>query len=156
MKALDDGTVEFRLQKIPQEGMQAPEFSLKTLGGKTISSTDLRGKVVVLNFWFIGCPVCRAIKPKLNAFTTKFDANDSVVFVAVTADPPGEVQKFAKSEPLNYIQAAGAGDELKKFVFSGYPKNIRHLQNRARSFIGVRTSMPGINSSRSFAASWRK
>ena len=124
MKTLDDGTVEFRLQKIPQEGSKAPEFSLKTIDGKTVSSAELRGKVVVLNFWFIGCPVCRAIKPKLNAFKAKFGESENVVFLAVTGDPPVEVAKFAKTEPLSYIQAAGAADELKKFVFNGYPKNI--------------------------------
>ena len=124
MKTLEDGTVEFRLQKIPQEGSKAPEFALRTIDGKTISSADLSGKVVVLNFWFIGCPVCRALKPKLNTFKSKFDGREDVVFIAVTADPPGEVRNFAKSEPLNYIQTAGAAAELKKFVFSGFPKNI--------------------------------
>ncbi len=124
MKTLDDGTVEFRLQKIPQEGSRAPEFSLKTIEGKSISSSELRGKVVVLNFWFIGCAVCRALKPKLNTFKTRFDGNEDVVFIAVTGDPPGEVEKYAKNEPLTYIQTAGAEAELKKFVFSGYPKNI--------------------------------
>ena len=124
MKTLNGGTVEFRLQKIPQEGSRAPEFSLKTIDGKTISSADLSGKVVVLNFWFIGCPVCRALKPKLNTFKTKFEGRDDVVFIAVTGDPPGDVRSFAKNEPLDYIQTAGAAAELKKFVFSGYPKNI--------------------------------
>jgi len=124
MKSLEDGTVEFRLQKIPQEGMRAPEFSLKTIDGKTISSAELSGKVVVLNFWFIGCPACRALKPKLNTFKSKFDGRDDLIFIAITGDPPGEVRNFAKSEPLDYIQAAGAADELKKFVFNGYPKNI--------------------------------
>ena len=46
------------------------------------------------------------------------------VFIAVTADTPREVERFAKTEPLDYIQTAGAEAELKKFVFSGYPKNI--------------------------------
>lgn len=124
VKTLDDGSVEFRLQKIPQEGAPAPAFALRTIDGKTISSAELRGKVVVLNFWFIGCHVCRALKPKLNTFKTKFGGSDDVVFIAVTADPPGEVEKFAKTEPLDYIQTAGADAELKKFVFSGYPKNI--------------------------------
>ena len=124
MKTLDDGTVEFRLQKITQEGMRAPEFSLRTVDGKTITSDELRGKVVVFNFWFIGCAVCRALKPKLNTFKAKFEGVDDVVFIAVTGDPAGEVEKFAKTEPLSYLQTAGAADELKKFVFNGYPKNI--------------------------------
>lgn len=123
-KTLDDGTVEFRLQKIPQEGMQAPDLSLRTIDGETISSASLRGKVVVLNFWFIGCGVCRALKPKLNDFKEKFAGNEDVIFVAITADPADEVRKFAKSERLNYLQTADAGVEIKKFAFNGYPKNV--------------------------------
>jgi peroxiredoxin len=61
---LEDGTRELRLQKVPQEGAPSPAFSVRTIDGKTISSSELRGKVVVLNFWFIGCAVCRAMKPK--------------------------------------------------------------------------------------------
>src|SRR5688572_31025946 len=55
IKSYEDGTVEFRLQKVPQEGMAAPNVSVKTIDGKTLSLAELRGKVVVLNFWFIGC-----------------------------------------------------------------------------------------------------
>lgn len=121
---LDDGTVEFRLQKIPQEGMPAPEFTVKTLDGAVINSADLRGKLVVLNFWFIGCPVCRAIKPELNSFKSKFAGRDDIVFLAVTADASQAVEKYLKNEPFDYLQAVGAGPTLKKFVFGGYPKNI--------------------------------
>ncbi len=120
----DDGTVEMRTQKIPQEGMPAADFSLKTIDGKTVTLGDLRGKVVVLNFWFIGCPVCRALKPHLNDFKTKFAGRDDIVFIAMTADPGPEVEKYLKKEPFDYIQTAAAGDTLKKFVFGGYPKNI--------------------------------
>ncbi|HEX6278610.1 MAG TPA: TlpA disulfide reductase family protein [Pyrinomonadaceae bacterium] len=124
VKTHDDGTIEFRLQKIPQEGMRAPEFAFKTLDGKMTSAADLRGKVVVLNFWFIGCHVCRALKPELNKFKAKFADRDDVVFIAATADPASEVEQFLKKEPFDYLHAAGADAELKRFVFSGYPKNI--------------------------------
>src|SRR5262245_25049194 len=46
VKTLEDGTVEFRLQKVPQEGMDAPQFSVKTLDGRTITLSELKGKVV--------------------------------------------------------------------------------------------------------------
>jgi thiol-disulfide isomerase/thioredoxin len=124
MKTLDDGTVEFRLQKIPQEGMIAPSFSVRTLDGRTIGPADVRGKVVVLNFWFIGCHVCRAIKPGLNALKSRFEGRDDVIFLAMTADPSGDVEKYLKKEPFDYIQAADAKASMSQFVFSGYPKNI--------------------------------
>src|SRR6187402_3620904 len=84
IKILDDGTKEFRLQKIPQEGMPAPAFSVRTLDGRTLSLADLRGKVIVLSFWFIGCPACFAMEPKLNDFKARFAESD-VVFLAMTS-----------------------------------------------------------------------
>ena len=50
MKTLEDGTVEFRLQKIPQEGMTAPEFKVSVIDRPNVTLSSLRGKVVVLNF----------------------------------------------------------------------------------------------------------
>lgn len=123
-KILDDGTVEFWLQKIPQEGMSAPAFSLKTLNGQSIDLGHLKGKVVVLNFWFIGCSVCRAHKPKLNELREKVGRDADVVFLALTADSGGEVKKYLEREPFTYLQAADADAALKLFRFSGYPKNI--------------------------------
>jgi thiol-disulfide isomerase/thioredoxin len=121
---LADGSTEFWLQKIPQEGMAAPVVSVKTIDGKALRLSDLRGKVVVLNFWFIGCPVCRAHKPKLDELAVKFSPSDDVVFVAMTPDPAGETKKYLKREPSVFLQIADAQDEMKKFRFAGYPKNI--------------------------------
>ncbi len=124
VKTLDDGTVEFRLQKIPQEGMQAPAIDVRTLDGDRISPEALRGKVVVLNFWFIACAVCRAHQPKLNELKAKFSDEANVVFLAVTADPPGEVKKYLAKQSFEYRHVAGAQAALKTFRFVGYPKNI--------------------------------
>jgi len=124
VKTLPDGTVEFRLQKIAQEGMQAPEFSVKTLDGKTISLSELKGKVVVLNFWFIGCPACIAMEPKLNTFKAKFAENEQVVFLAMTADPAANVKKYLARERFDYLQVSDAKDVMESFVFGVYPKNI--------------------------------
>ena len=124
VKKYEDGRVEFRLQKIPQEGMVAPKFSVRTVEGKAISLADLKGKVVVLNFWFIGCPACLDMEPKLNAFKTKFAGNDEVVFLAMTADPPGQLKKYLSKVRFDYEQAAGAKAAMDMFVFAGFPKNI--------------------------------
>lgn len=124
VKTLEDGTIEFRLQKVPQEGMTAPNFSVKTLDGKTLSLSGLKGKVVVLNFWFIGCPACFDLEPKLNSFMAKFAGIDDVVFLAMTADASGEVRKYLSKNRFDYVQTSDAAAELKSFAFSGYPKNV--------------------------------
>ena len=124
VKTLPDGSTEFHLQKIPQEGMKAPEFTAHTVDGRTIASSGLRGKVVVLSFWFIGCAACRAIKPKLNEFRSKFAGRDDVVFLAMTADPRDEVKRYLEKEKFDYLQATDAGAAMTSFVFKTYPKNI--------------------------------
>jgi peroxiredoxin len=125
IKTLPDGTVEFRLQKVPQEGTRMPEFSVTTLDGKTINtSKDLKGKVVVLNFWFIGCPVCLAHKPGLNELAGKFAGQDDVVFLAMTGDSTAAVKKYLAKEQFDYLQTANVKSTMDLFVFTGYPKNI--------------------------------
>lgn len=124
IKTHPDGTTEFRLQRIPQEGMDAPDFSVRTLDGKTIRLADLRGKVVVLSFWFIGCPACRAIRPQLNQFKTRFADREDVVFLAMTADPESAVENYLKKERFDFIQATDAKRAMESFVFRTFPKNI--------------------------------
>ena len=123
IKTLEDGTKEFRLQKIPQEGMSAPDFSVRTLDGKIVSLAELRGKVVVLSFWFIGCPACRNMEPKLNEFKARFDDGD-VVFLAMTTDPKDALERYLKKERFNYVQVSDAGVAMKNFALRGFPKNI--------------------------------
>ena len=124
VKTLEDGTTEFRLQKIPQEGMQLPDASVSLIDGARVPLSNYRGKVLVLNFWFIGCPVCRAIKPQLNEFKAQFAGRDDIVFLAVTGDPEGKVKEYLKKEPFDYLQATDSADALTMFKHGGYPKNI--------------------------------
>jgi thiol-disulfide isomerase/thioredoxin len=124
MKTFEDGRVEFRLQKVPQEGMPLPDLKVQTLDGRTITSADLKGKVAVLNFWFIGCPVCLSIKPNLNQLAAKFAGRSDVIFLALTGERARDVKKFLSKEEFNYVHASEALPSMELFGFVGYPKNI--------------------------------
>ena len=121
---LNDGAIEFRLQKIPQEGEAVRSFSARALNDQLINTDDLKGKVVVLNFWFIGCPPCMAEIPRLNELREKFKTNEDVVFVALTADNEHAVEKFLAQQKFDYDMVADAKPTLDSFRFKGYPKNI--------------------------------
>jgi len=124
VKTLADGTTEFRLQKIPQEGMRAPNFEVRSLDGQKITLSELAGKVVVLNFWFIGCPACEYERPNLNALKTKFERDPNVVFLAMSSDPASDIKRYLAKRPFDFIHIADAETSLRSFHFSGYPKNI--------------------------------
>lgn len=123
-RTLEDGTVELRLQKVPQEGMDSPAFSLKTLDGKHFSAVELRGKVVVLNLWFIGCPACWRQETVMNEAKAKFDGDDNVVFIAATADSASDVQGYVRNRPSLLLQAADAKSVVDSFRTRTFPRTI--------------------------------
>ena len=52
----------------PKVGEPAPDFTLKTLDGQSVTLGEHRGSVVVLDFWATWCPPCRMSLPKLQQF----------------------------------------------------------------------------------------
>jgi len=79
----------------------APAFNVTSLDGKKFELASLRGKVVVLNFWFTGCPPCLSEIPKLNRLVDEFKEKD-VVFIAPTWDNVVALQTFLKDHPFKY------------------------------------------------------
>src|ERR1700754_5234198 len=54
--------------------------------GQTINTTDLKGKVIFVNFWATWCPPCIAEMPSVNQLYTRFKNNNNVVFMVVDVD----------------------------------------------------------------------
>jgi len=121
---LDDGTIEFRVATPRQEGKPLPKFDVPDIDAKWVNTEELKGKVVVLNFWFIGCVGCMEEIPKLSAMADKFKANDEVVFLAIANNTPQELRGFLRVNKFNYRHIGQGLSLVKLFDFNGYPKNI--------------------------------
>jgi thiol-disulfide isomerase/thioredoxin len=121
---LDDGSIEFRVANPRQEGTLVPKFDVPDIDAKWVNIDELKGKVVVLNFWFIGCVGCMDEIPKLSAIADKFKDSDEVVFLAVANNTPQELRTFLRGNKFNYRHIGQGLQLVKLFEFSGYPKNI--------------------------------
>jgi thiol-disulfide isomerase/thioredoxin len=100
-----------------REPVPLPGFSVKDLEGRTHTSADWSGKVVLLNFWATWCPPCRAEIPDLIALQKKYP--DQIVVVGISEDdgPVDGVQHFVADEKMTYTVAMST-PELRK-IFKG-------------------------------------
>ena len=98
--ASDDATATLALLKEP---IDVPGFTVTDLDGKTLSFADLRGKVVLVNFWATWCPPCRAEIPDLVALQDKY--RDKLVVIGISEDEdatPAQVKAFGVERKVNY------------------------------------------------------
>jgi len=76
--------------KPPVEGNPAPDFTLNTLTGEVVKLSDLKGQVVLLNFWATWCPPCRQEIPSMMRLNTAM-AGKPFRMLCVSIDDGGKV-----------------------------------------------------------------
>ncbi len=81
----------------------AVDFTLTSLDGKQVRLSDLRGKVVLLNFWATWCPPCKAEMPDLEAIYRENADSHNFVILAVDVEEQAELARtFAKQYGLTF------------------------------------------------------
>jgi len=85
----------------PQAGFAAPDFTLETRAGEAVSLADMRGQVVLLNFWATWCPPCLREMPLFVDLQKEYQG-EGVQFVAVAIDDKSAVLDFAASHSINF------------------------------------------------------
>ena len=112
VSSCDNSTAQQKNQQLKKTGnnkplnansMVAPNFSLADLDGNTITLQQMKGKVVLLNFWGTWCGPCRKEIPDFINLSKKYKKDGlEIVGITLTSGPPENIKAFADKWGINY------------------------------------------------------
>lgn len=110
-------------QKGPVDSGAAPDFTLTGFNGQTVTLSDLRGKVVIINFWASWCPPCREEAAYLEQTWRKYK-DQSVVFIGVDyVDTEKEALAYIAEFDITYINGPDIGTRIAQaYNIQGVPE----------------------------------
>ena len=78
------------------------DFTATTLDGRTLRGQELRGKVVIVNFWATWCSPCRAEIPELVTLQKRYADHLQIIGISEDVEPADHVKRFAAAMSMNY------------------------------------------------------
>jgi len=143
---LDDPQYTAALAKLEADDQdrRKAEFTLTDIQGKSWTLKDLRGKVVLINFWATWCPPCRKEMPDLDALYGRFKAQ-GLVILAVSQEEADTVKPFiAERQKVSYpILLDPGGSVSHQFHVDGIPKTF--VYDRAGKLVAQSIDMRTMN-----------
>ena len=109
-----------------KEGMEAPDFTVEMFDGSTVKLADLKGKVVLLNFWATWCPPCRAELARVEKdIIEKFKGQEFVFLPVSRGEKREDVAAFR--EKMGYSFPIGLDTDSSiygKYAVTYIPRNF--------------------------------
>ncbi len=101
----------------------APDFTLSTragAGGQSLSLSDLKGRVVVLDFWASWCPPCRAAIPALEKIHRDYQSH-GVAVIGINVSDNADPHEFMASMNATYTVLVDNGTAARAYRVRGIP-----------------------------------
>ncbi len=120
------------------------KFKTTDINRNKLNLQEMKGKIVVFNFWFINCPPCKREIPELNKLVEKYKDRNDVVFIAVALDEKSDLKDFLKTTPFNYSIVDGGRWIVSEIGINTFPTNVVVDQNGVVQFhaTGYSLSLP--------------
>jgi peroxiredoxin len=115
--------------KVKWIGKPAPDFKYKDTNGKEFLLSDLKGKVVLINCWFINCSGCRVEYPGLQNLKNRLQKQnkaDKIMLLSLALDSKEALQDFLKKMPLDFNHHMADAGEISQGTYGalGFPTNF--------------------------------
>jgi peroxiredoxin len=124
----------------PLVGTPLPDFDFKDIYGNAISLQKLKGKPIVINFWFSACEPCIEEMPALNRLKEKYK-NSEVVFLSMTFENKKAVTDFLKKHLFSFTAIPNANEYCNNITVI-YPLTL--FVNRNGIIQAARHNMPSL------------
>ena len=124
--SLDDPQFAAAIAKIEadNERRQQADFTLTELRGNKWTLKELRGKVVLVNFWATWCPPCRKEMPDLEALYKQYQ-DQGLVILAISDEDAEKVRPFVAEQKVTYPVLLDPGRKVnEQFHIEGIPKTF--------------------------------
>lgn len=125
------GSIIFKKSKISsisqnaKIGMPAPDFALKDIEGKTWKLNELKGKIVILNFWASWCNDCKVEKKAIQSYLNKNGNPDDLLFITVLyKDDPKTVGEMVKKAGFTFPVLIDDGTVSFIYGIKGVPETF--------------------------------
>ena len=127
-----------RVRAGPVDDGQAPDFSITSFDGETLALSDLRGQVVVINFWASWCPPCREEAAYLEQTWRKYK-DQGVFFIGVDyVDTDDEALAYIEEFDITYFNGPDLGTRISQsYNIQGVPETFFIAKNGELSGVKV-------------------
>ncbi|HQU56495.1 MAG: TlpA disulfide reductase family protein [Chitinophagaceae bacterium] len=102
-------------------GKKFKDFGAYDINGNWINTKKLRGKVIVLNFWFTTCPPCQKERPYLNKIVDTYRKDSNVVFYAIALDSEKRLIPYMQQHFFKYDIIPNGREVADSYGIHSYP-----------------------------------
>ncbi|MBL7730924.1 MAG: TlpA family protein disulfide reductase [Chitinophagaceae bacterium] len=120
-------------RKALRKSIPPPQSSFFSVGGKfgrlkeqdlNKETVDSRGRILVLNYWFINCPPCRLEIPQLNRLADSYRSDSNVVFAAITPDSDSRLETFLSFTRFSYHIIPFGDPLIRQYRINAFPVHV--------------------------------